>query len=106
MSGNLIKSGTHQLMLTAETYDRILCGTLTTELLQQPVVAAETPIAQVVIQASNDNAVGSIVYVGGSVGATIELTPGDTLTLLINDLNKVCVRGSAAGLVVNYLALR
>ena len=106
MSGNLAKSGTHQLALTAETYDRILCGTVQTRAGQYPLQPVETQIFQVVVQASNANAVGSVVYVGSEIdGCHIELVTGASITIPINDLNKVYIRGSAVGLDVNYLAV-
>ena len=106
MGGNLVKSGTHQIALTGETYDRIITNSVTTELLQQPLAAEETQIFQVVVQSSNANAVGSYVYVGSTLGCFVELVPGGSITIPVNDLQKVCVRGSVAGLVVNYLAVR
>ena len=78
--------------------------TLTGTPARDPLAAVATPIKSVTIENPSTNAV---VYVG-NVAVTIllgyRLQPGATVSLDIDDLNKVYVTGTA-GNVVSYLAV-
>lgn len=106
MSGNLAKSGTHQLELIGETYDALICGqrqVLSTS--QVPLTADSTPCFSVLLQAALDNT--AYVYVGNETqGCYIELDAGATVTIPINDLNKVYVRAASGTQFVNWIAVR
>lgn len=78
--------------------------TLTGTPARDPLVAVATPIKSVTVESINTNAV---VYVG-NVTVTIangyRLQPGATVSMDIDDLNKVNVIGTA-GNTVSYIAV-
>jgi len=105
MSGNLAKSGTHQLELIGETYDALICGQRRVGTAQVPLIANSTPCFAVLLQAANAN--GAYVYVGNEAqGCYLELPAGATVTLPVNDLSKVYVRGAVTDLWVNWIGMR
>ncbi len=105
MSGNLSKTGTHQITLTGETYDSILCGQRQVLTAQQPLTVESRPCFLVTIQAAKNNA--SYCYVGNqSDGCYIELPAGTTISIPINDVSKVYVRSATDNMIVNWLAMR
>ena len=81
----------------------VLNGQVTIAAPRTPL-AASTPIKSVTIENPSTNAV---VYVGNNavvVGDGYRLWPGATVSLDIDDLNKVYVTGTA-GNVVSYIAV-
>lgn len=91
-----------------ETYDGMHCGQTDVGIAQAPLVDEEqpTPIWQVVVQADPGNPDGSYVYVGNETqGCYLALGPADSITIPVNELGKVYVRGSVAGLTVNWIAV-
>jgi hypothetical protein len=109
MAASIKKSGTNlYLALTAETFDNLYCGQVRTPAppAQAPLVGVTVACFGVIVQSSDTNQQGSYVYVGNqSQGCVIELTPGNSVIIPINDLEKIYVRGSAANLLVNFLAM-
>jgi len=106
MSMNFAKSGMNlHLGLVGETYDVISCGTRAVGVAQVPLVATSMPCFQVLLQVGRDQQTN--VFVGNAAnGCFVELIPGQSITIPINDLNKVYVRAAAEGQTVNWLALR
>ena len=83
---------------------QVLNGQVTIAAPQVPLAAAATPIKSVTIENPSTNAV---VYVGNNavaVGDGYRLWPGATVSLDIDDLNKVYVTGTV-GNVVSYIAV-
>lgn len=109
MTASIKKSGANlHLELYAETFDNLYCGQVRTPAppAQAPLVGVTVACFGVVVQSSGTNPQGSYVYVGNrGQGCVIELTPGNSVIVPINDLEKIYVRGSAANLSVNFLAM-
>jgi len=82
----------------------ILNGQVTIAAPRVPLAAAATPIKSVTIENPIANAV---VYVGNAAvaaGNGYRLQPGATVSIAIDDLNKVNVAGTA-GNIVSYIAV-
>jgi len=83
---------------------QVLNGQVTIAAPRVPLAAVSTPIKSVTIENPSTNAV---VYVGNDAVTAADgyrLQPGATVSLDIDDLNKVYVTGTA-GNVVSYLAV-
>lgn len=91
-----------QALLTTPT--TVLNGQVTIAAPRVPLAAVATPIKSVTVENVSTNAV---VYVGNDTvvaGNGYRLQPGATVSMDIDDLNKVNVTGTA-GNVVSYLAV-
>lgn len=84
-----------------ETYDTLHCGRNTTAGVH-PLANIGARIWQVILQADPDN--GATVLVGNATQQYWELAPGATLTVPIDNTNKVYVN-ITAGDAVNWLAM-
>ena len=89
------------LLTQLQTPAAVLEGTVTLAVLAAPLIAANTPCKSVTIESVSTNAV---VNVGNAANQRYQLRPGATVSLDIDDLNKVYVRGTA-GNVVTYIAV-
>lgn len=69
-----------------------------------PLSEVSDPIIAVHVQSSKENADREIVRVGNDSVRSHELSPGESVLIQIDDLNKVWVESSNGGDVVNYLA--
>ena len=87
-----------------ETYSIMDSGQLTLAANVTVPLSTETyQVFQVLVQAGNANT--GTVYVGNAMVQYVELPKGTSLTLPIDGLNKVYVKGTA-GDVVNWMAFR
>jgi len=79
----------------------VLEGTVTLAVAAAPLIVASTPCKSVTIESVSTNAVA---YVGNATNQRYILRPGATVSLDIDNLNKVYVRGTV-GNIVTYLAV-
>jgi hypothetical protein len=79
----------------------ILEGNVTLAAAAAPLIAASTPCKSVTIESVNTNAV---VNVGNNLTQRYQLRPGATVSLNIDNLNKVYVSGTP-GQIVSYIAV-
>lgn len=86
-------------LLTTPT--AVLEGTVTLAVAAAPLIAANTPCKSVTIESVSTNAV---VNVGNNVTQRYQLRPGATVSLDIDNLNKVYVSGTL-GQIVSYIAV-
>lgn len=104
MSLQTAKSGTRatkvSLGLVGQTFAKLRSGTKTTSTDGGPL-DPDTPCFRVILQADPDNQ--NDVFVGGRDGCHYELNAGDSVTLLINNLNKVYVQADSGTPTVNWL---
>ena len=89
---------------TMESYTALLAGTQTLTTAAAVVnIGTRVTSYTCIIQASNNNTQGSIVYIGNQYGQYFELVPGASVAIPV-DANEVYARGSVTGLVINWLA--
>ena len=86
-------------LLTTPT--TVLEGNVTLAVAAAPLIVANTPCKSVTIENVSTNAVA---YVGNAATQRYALRPGATVSLDIDDLNKVYVRGTA-GNIVTYIVV-
>lgn len=89
------------LMGQLQTPTAVLEGTVTLAVAAAPLIAANTPCKSVTIESVATNAV---VQLGNAATQRYVLRPGATISLDIDNLNKVYVRGTA-GNIVTYIAV-
>jgi hypothetical protein len=89
------------LLNQLQTPTAVLEGTVTLAVLAAPLIAANTPCKSVTIESVSTNAV---VNVGNNTNQRYQLRPGATVSLDIDNLNKVYVSGTV-GNVVTYIAV-
>lgn len=84
--------------LTSSTlYDGTLAATTSAAAL-----AASTPVEEVVVVNDPDNSVD--ILVGNSSSQSNKLGPGDSATVVIDDLNKIYIKTASGTATVTYLA--
>jgi len=86
-------------LLTTPT--AVLEGTVTLAVAAAPLIAASTPCKSVTIESVSTNAVANV---GNAVNQRYALQPGASVSLDIDNLNKIYVRGTA-GNIVTYIAV-
>ena len=89
-------------LLTTPT--TVLSGQFILVLAASPLVAVATPVKSVTIENLSTNAVVWVGPAGVTAGTGYGLRPGATVSMDIDDLNKVYVIGTV-GNVVSYLAV-
>lgn len=89
------------LITQLQTPTVVLEGNVTLAVAAAPLTAAVTPCKSVTIESVSTNAV---VSVGNAANQRYQLRPGATISLDIDDLNKVYVIGTV-GNVVTYIAV-
>ena len=91
------------LQLVGETYDKTRVGTLEVTGNQVPLVDESIPSFQVMVQNSHNNQ--AYLLVGNNYdGCYFEVAPGQAITILINNLDKVFLSAVAGTITVNYIA--
>ena len=105
MSLHTAKSGERgakvALGLVGQTFAKMRSGTMSPATSGGPL-AADTPCFRVILQADPDNG-GDDVMVGGRDGCHYQLEAGDSVELLINNLNKIYVLAASGSPVVNWI---
>ena len=89
------------LLTQLQTPTAVLEGNVTLAVAAAPLIAASTPCKSVTIESVTTNAVA---YVGNAANQRYALRPGATVSMDIDNLNKVYVRGTA-GNIVTYIAV-
>jgi len=89
-------------LLTTPT--TVLSGQFTLVLAASPLVAVATPIKSVTIESVSTNAVVWVGPVGVTALTGYGLRPGASVSMDIDDLNKVYVIGTIAN-IVTYIAV-
>ena len=89
------------LVLSREEVETIFAGMITVGLVAV-ALTADHDIIEIIVQADSGNS--NNVFVGNSTTQTIKLSAGKDVTITIDSVSKVYVRGGAAGQVANWLA--
>lgn len=79
----------------------LTAGTLTTS-TTAAALAATLAVTEIMVQNDPDNTID--VFVGNATAQPLQLSPGDSLVLAVNDLAKVYVKSASGTPLVNYLA--
>ncbi len=88
----------------ANAYDGMFTGTINVAFPAVPIYQEQKQILEVLVQ--NDPTSGANAMVGNALnGQYIVLVPGDSITIPINDLNKVHVGTAGGGAKINFLAM-
>ena len=100
-----IKKSGARIELIGEAYNRILCGTLEITNVQTSLVGQSLNCFQVLVQSSRNNT--EYILVGNDTdGSFIELAPGQSITIPVNNVMKVCVRAEGGSQTVNWMAMQ
>ena len=86
---------------TGSTLRIVLSGNITLAVAGAPLTAASTPVKSVTLENVNTN---NVAYVGNAGAQNYALRPGATVSLDIDDLNKVYVIGTV-GNIITYIAV-
>ena len=110
MTASIVSSGNKkniQLQLTTEVFDAMHCGQKTdVTIKQEGLIALDESVEcfEVMVQASRNN--GEYIKVGNRAqGCFFELAAGDSITIPINNLNKVQVKAEAGTQTVYWIAM-
>ena len=79
----------------------LYAGTLTTS-TTPAALAASQAVSEVVVQNDPDNTID--VLIGNASAQTVQLAPGDSITVPVDNLSKLYVVAASGAPVVNYLA--
>lgn len=106
--GNFSKSGhanNLRLMLVGETYDEMRVGRASISGISQVQLTTENiPCFAVLLQASEDNS--QVVYIGNDKdGCYFELPSGGSVTIPINNVNKIFCLPASGTQIVNWIAM-
>jgi len=105
---NYASSGTRgsklKLGMVGQTFAKLRSGTKTVGATCAPI-ADSTPCWRVVLQADPNNGQGDDVLVGGRDGCHYQLQAGDSVEILINNLDKIYASAVAGSPVINWLVM-
>ncbi len=88
----------------ANAYNGIFCGTIGIGFPGVPIYQQQQQCLEVIVQ--NDPGSANIVYIGNELqGQYFALSAGESITIPINDLNKVHARTDGGAATVNFIAM-